>query len=427
MTKGASNWSKWFSVNDLLAALSVGIVIVTLGAAFGVLAGRGAFAGMLSTSLIVLVTTVFGGGRFGVSSPTGPMVAALGVVQLAAVGWLKNNGADLGGSFSADQIVNLIIVTAGVMLFLMAVLKVYKLLKFVPNLVVSGFVNGIAVLIAMIQLKAFSDVNDIAVLMVTFGLALLFCKLNDRTDHPAWNLVFSSFFVILVMSFFAWISGIELSYVSVDGMNFDFGGGVLVGGLNWDLMKFVLPLAFELSLIALLDTMLTAVIMDKKTKTETKMFREISGQSVATGLIGLFGGVPGAQSTAPSIMLFKEGAKGRFVKWLLVMVCVVMTFVLVDLISYVPTAVLGGVVLKVAFDIADLTSFRAVWKHDVRDRFGQYLVIVGTLLATVFISLNAAVVGFTVLFIVWNRFAPKSWRFKDLIAIEESEGMVDEL
>ncbi len=109
------------------------------------------------------------------------------------------------------------------------------------------------------------------------------------------------------------------------------------------------------------------------------------------------------------------------------MVCVVMTFVLVDLISYVPTAVLGGVVLKVAFDIADLTSFRAVWKHDVRDRFGQYLVIVGTLLATVFISLNAAVVGFTVLFIVWNRVVPKSWRLKALIAIGESEGMVDEL
>lgn len=399
------------------------MVVTTLGAAFGVLSGRGAFIGMVSTAVIATLTALIGGSRYGVSSPTGPMTAAIAVILLHDQQWLQTQTS----IFDAVALMNLTLFFAGVFLVILAFSGIHRLIKLIPNLVISGFVNGIALLIIISQFSAMSLRADWILMFVTFAVAMIIGRLGKDLSHMAWKIITSSFFVIILMSVVAVITGMPVSFLEISMQNELQFALPNFGDIEFETLKIVLPLALELAIIALIDTMLTSIIMDKKSRTKTKLKRELTGQSATLLGVSLFGGIPGAQSTVPSIMMLQEGGHHRLSKILLAVFCVAFTFLFAGLLKYVPLAVFGGVILKIAFDVADFTSLKALIKCPRKQRPIRFAIIFGTCLSTVLISLNLAVIAFTFGFVAWNNFVPKKLRIPDLHAGTESEGLVDEV
>jgi MFS superfamily sulfate permease-like transporter len=167
--------------------------------------------------------------------------------------------------------------------------------------------------------------------------------------------------------------------------------------------------------------------MDKKTKLESNHTRELLGQSMSLFSTSLFGGVPGAQSTAPSMMLYQEGGSHKLTKLCLAFFCVAIMFVSPFLLPFLPSAVFAGIILKVALDIADLTAFRTILKKKNKLWILQLAIVIGTILSTVLISLNLAVVFFTVFFIFYNKLFPTKHSIPDLKPLTEQEGLIDEI
>jgi len=408
---------------NLLAPLSVSMVVITLGAAFGVLSGRGALIGMISTCLITVVTSIVGGSRYGVSSPTGPMTAAIGTILLLDQEWLQSHISNI----SAVELMNLTLLLSAIILFLLTVLKVHKLVKWVPHLVISGFVNGIALLIALAQFKSMNGWADWSLMGTTLLVTVIVSQLNKNFEHQIWRAISGSFFVIVLMSLVVFFIKAPVSYINLES-GFSSLGFILpkLSLIDLEMLWIILPLALELALIALLDTLLTAVIMDKKSRHhKTQMTRELSGQSLSLFGVSFFGGIPGAQSTVPSMMLYQEGGHHRLTKLTLAGFCILFTFIFGGLLQFVPLAVFGGLILKIAFDVSDPTAIKTLFKSKSKQKSAQLLVSIGTTLSTVFLSLNLAVIFFTATFAFWNGFVPKKWRIPDLKE-SESEGFSDE-
>lgn len=400
------------------------MVVVTIGAAFGVLSGRGAMIGMLSAAAMTMVTSLVGGSRYGVSSPTGPMTAAVAVILLADQEWIMAHYPDV----DPVKLMNLTVIVAGFMLALFSLLKVHRAIKWIPQLAVSGFVNGIAVLIILSQFQTSMTGADLALLAVTFVLSMVASRWDNQELHLVWRVMAGSFGVILLMSLVSFALSLPVTPLQISGSLSDFSFMAVSWDLfGWETAGIIVILAVELALIALLDTLLTAMILDKKTGTKTQHRRELAGQSLSFFSVSLFGGLPGAQSTVPSMMMVEEGNHHRFSKLLLGALCVALTVLFVDLLQYVPAAVFGGVIVKIAVDVADLTAFKTLLKSDHSKRFAQLFLILAVLLSTVLISLNLAVIGCTLFFVFWNQYVPKSWRIPDLVADTEAEGLSDEI
>lgn len=412
----------------ILAPLSVSLVVLTLGAAFGVLSGRGALLGMVSAVVVTLITALLKSSSFGVSSPTGPMTAAIAVILVADQKWLTEGAAN----FSAGELLNLTMLLAALFLIIFRVLRLQNLVKFVPNLVVAGFVNGIAVLILLAQLRAINTTNDWLLVGATFVITMILSSLGKKWQHPVVRILASSLIVIVGMSLMAAIFNLNVSYLAIEGGLQDISLTLPDWqNLDWSTTWFVSKLALELALICLLDTLLTAVLMEQKTDEAAKYGREVVGQSLAMALTGLLGGIPSAQSTVPSMMLYKEHADPRWGKLILAGFCLILTVLFADLLAYVPQAVFAGVILKIAIDVADFTVFKTLLKRRGREGNYQYwgrkIIVVGTLLSTVLLSLNLAVIGFTLFFVAWNYLVKPKYRILDLVQGQEMEGLTDEV
>lgn len=409
---------------NLLAPFTVALIVITLGAAFGALSGRGVFIGMLSTCVITSITALIGGSKYGVSSPTGPMTAAIALILLQDQQWLESHQLNL----SVVELMNLTLLIAAISLFIFTLLRFDKLIKWVPNLVIGGFVNGIAILITISQLQSINLPIDALVTLFTLALAMGLNYWNKKNKHPLIAIFASSLGTILIMTLVIYLLQIPVSFVSLKGFNESIQLSLPpIKSIDVKLLFLILPLGIELAFIGLLDTLLTSVILDRKSNTKTKTTRELSGQSIALFSASLFGGIPGAQSTVPSMMLYKEKGHHAVSKILLALFCIMFTFLFTPFIQWIPNAVLGGIILKIAFDVADFTSFKSIFNLKTKKKYLKLFVFLGTMLSTVFLSLNLAVIFFTLIFVIWNSIFPKEFHIPDLKTEKEMEGLIDEL
>src|SRR5688500_12046710 len=138
---------------DITAGLTVSFAAISLGAAFGVMSGRGAFAGMIGAAVIPIITSTFGGTRLQASGPTAPMTAISSLV----VAFAYDNFPD---RTLAEQFITMVFLMNALFLLLAAAVRLGKLISFVPNVVILGFMNGIAVLIWKDQIARLFGLHD---------------------------------------------------------------------------------------------------------------------------------------------------------------------------------------------------------------------------------------------------------------------------
>lgn len=412
---------------DVTAGLTVSFAAISLGAAFGAMSGRGAFAGMIGAAVIPIITSIFGGTRLQASGPTAPMTA----VSALTVAFAYDHFPD---KVLAEQFITLVFIFNALLLILAGIVRLGKLISFVPNVVILGFMNGIAVLIWKDQIVKIFALEGKPVMAGGIAINLLLAVISFamiygivwlvkvlRVRGAIRSLISGVLWSIIIMTSVSLALGLSVEKVQLGATIGSFGEFISLltayfpsaGILQREYVMMALPLALQLTLLAYLDSLLTALIIDRLTGEKSKLNKELVAQGLANGVSGLLQGLPGAQATIRSVLLIKEGAQTRLAGVLIGVFALLSIIVFKDYLSLVPAAVFVGVLVKVGLDVCDKDFPRLYLQYNwiqSSARNVQLLFILATTVATVMINLNVAVVSGTIVFYLCKYF----WRISDV-------------
>jgi SulP family sulfate permease len=419
---------------NLVAGLAVSFVAISLGAAFGILSERGAFAGILSAGIIALITALFGGTRIQTSGPTAPMTAVMVLIMAYAASSRQYEGKGLLEAFpgaNTVQFVNLVLVLCGVILVIAAIFRLGRFIQLVPKVVISGFMSGIAILIWVDQSKKLFGIGGqeqlsgslaVNVAVALSALAIAFAvPLVTRRFFSRWAAFIppGTLIAIIVVTIFVQLMNVDIQMVQTEKIENSVGAWVAVAQKNvptdWSaqLIWLAFPFALQLTMLCYLDTLLTSLVVDKKMtekfgrEERTKQNQELAAQGAANAAVACLGGIPGAQATIRSVLILNEGATMRIAGVAVGILVLVEMLIFQDYISTIPVAVFTGILFKVGYDVFDWRPCVIYVKRlfGRRDPLGVFDVghtemffIAGTAAVTLVKDLNTAVVAFTALF-----------------------------
>lgn len=178
------------------------------------------------------------------------------------------------------------------------------------------------------------------------------------------------------------------------------------------------PFALQLMVLGYLDSLLTALIIDKMTREKTEQNKELIAQGLANGITGLLQGIPGAQATIRSVLLIKENAQTRMAGVLMGVFVLIWMVFFINWISLIPAAVFSGVLFKAGWDVTERgftsTYFKNGWWNNPNRNFQFFLILYTTIITVVF-DLNVAVITGTIIYyLAINLF--KKYKIKDVEA-----------
>jgi carbonic anhydrase len=401
-------------IADLMAGLTVSFAAISLGAAFGTMSGRGAFAGMIGAAVIPIIASAFGGTRRQASGPTGPMTAVSALLVASAYDKFPEK-------MMAEQFITLALIMMALMLIVAGFVKLGKLISLVPNVIILGFMNGIAVLIWKDQIVKVYGLKEgalmeggpvvntliaVSTFLMIFGLMWLVRQIPLRPQlRSLISAVLLSILIMTVISHFIPIRlemvqlGTESATLSgfLDTMRSYFPSEIL----QMQYISMAFPFALQLTVLAYLDSLLTALVIDRITRERSNLNKELVAQGLANGLAGVLQAIPGAQATIRSVLLLKEGAQTRLAGILIGVFALVSLLILKDYLTLVPAAVFAGVLLKAGLDVFEKDFpthyFKRKWfNHKMRNL--QFAFIAYATIVTVIIDLNVAVISGTLFF-----------------------------
>lgn len=439
-------------LHNVIAGLIVSFVALSLGASLGILSGRGAFAGMLSAGVIALITSLFGGTRIQCSGPTAPMSAVSAVVIAYAFGAL----AEQAPGVNPDHFITIVFVLMAGLLALMALCRLGRFITWVPNVVISGFMSGIALLIWFDQTCKLLGWGGKTALTgslwlnlltagVTLALIFLLPSLLKRLLPKIAHLLPATLLTIILVSMLAHLLALDVEFVSLSLQIDSFGDFMSFVAAqfptDWSrqVVWLALPFALQLAVLCYLDTLLTSLVIDKITHTRTRQNQELLAQGLANASAGLLGGIPGAQATIRSVLIIKEGATLRLAGVLVGVFVLIEMILFQNLINLIPQAVFTGILLKVGYDVFDWLPLRLYAREWYRQRNAmlhrllsrqddapilvthrEMALISGTALVTMLYDLNVAVFAFTALFYILNKWLTADNPMRDLKPVSET-------
>ena len=419
--------NKRIIITDLLAGLTVSFAALALGAAFGIMSGRGAFAGMIAAAVIPIITGLFGGTRLSVSGPTGPMTAVSSLVVAFAYESFQDK-------ILAEQFITLVFIMLGVFLILASILRLGKYISYVPQVVIFGFMSGIAMLIWLDQFKVVFGlggkvapdgevITNIAIALSTVLLIFLIPVILKKLKLPHNIRIFipPTLSAIIIMTVITSVFNMNVGHIKLgsDGSSISDLATLAISYipsmqiLKWEYIMMALPYALQLLLLGYLDSLLTALIMDNLTKEKSNYNKELFGQGLSNIASAIVMGIPGAQATIRSVLLFKEGAKTRLGAVSAGVIALLLFMVFKDYVTIVTSAVFIGVLLKAAWDVFErefLTIYLKRKWYLNKSRNIQLVFILYTMFATALVDLNFAVFSGTVFFYLAKRY----WKIKDV-------------
>jgi SulP family sulfate permease len=353
--------NEWFSNvrGDTLAGIVVALALIPEAIAFSIIAGVDPMVGLYASFCIAVVIAFIGGRPGMISGATGAM--ALLMITLVA---------DHGLQYLLAATI-----LTGIIQVLFGVFKVAKFMKFIPRSVMIGFVNALAILIFTSQLQHFVDETWIMYAMVVGALAIIYILPRFTKAVP------SPLVAIILITFIAIMTGSGVRTVGDMGALTQALPMFLIPSIpiNFETLMIVFPYAFALSIVGLLESLLTAQIVDDMTSTESNKNKEARGQGIANIVTGFFGGMAGCAMIGQSVINVKSGGNGRLSSLVAGLVLIFLIIALGGVVVQVPMAALVGVMIMVAigtFDWYSLKQLRVTPKSDV-------VVMVGTVIVTV--------------------------------------------
>ena len=348
---------------DVLAGLVVALALIPEAIAFSIIAGVDPKVGLYA-SFCIAVVIAFVGGRPGMIS------AATGAMALLMVTLVKNHGLEY--LLAATLLCGLLQIAAGY-------LKLGSLMRFVSRSVVTGFVNALAILIFMAQLPELTNVTWHVYAMCAAGLGIIYLfpyvpKLGQLIPSPL--------VCILSMSAVAIYFGLDIRTVGDMGELPDTLPIFLWPDvpLTLETLTIIFPYAAALAVVGLLESMMTATIVDDLTDTSSDKNRECKGQGVANIASGLLGGMAGCAMIGQSVINVKSGGRGRLSCLVAGSVLLLMVVFLSDWVRQIPMAALVAVMIMVSIGTFSWDSIRNLKKFPLSTN----IVMLATVAVTVF-------------------------------------------
>ncbi|WP_286902822.1 SulP family inorganic anion transporter [Vreelandella sedimenti] len=355
---------EWFSniKGDTLSGIVVALALIPEAIAFSIIAGVDPKVGLYA-SFCIAVIIAFTGGRPGMIS------AATGAMALLMVTLVREHGLEY--LLSATLLTGVLQIIAGY-------LKLADLMRFVSRSVVTGFVNALAILIFMAQLPELTDVtwHVYAMTLAGLGIIYLFPYLPVIGKSIPSPLV-----CIVVLTAVYMISGMDIRSVGDMGELPDTLPVFLWPNvpLNLETLWIILPYALMLTVVGLLESMMTATIVDDLTDTPSNKNRECKGQGLANIGSGLLGGMAGCAMIGQSVINIKSGGRTRLSTLIAGVVLLMMVVFLSDWVSQIPMAALVAVMIMVSIGTFSWESIRDLKKHPLSTN----IVMLATVAVTV--------------------------------------------
>ncbi|MGM0421699.1 MAG: SulP family inorganic anion transporter [Pseudomonadota bacterium] len=336
---------QWFSNtrNDLLAGMVVALALIPEAIAFSIIAGVDPRVGLYA-SFCIAVVIAFVGGRPGMIS------AATGAMALLMVTLVKEHGL--------EYLLAATILT-GILQILAGMFRLGVLMRFVSRSVVTGFVNALAILIFMAQLPEFSGAGLNMYAMVAFGLAIIYILPRFTKAIP------SPLICIIVLTAISMLLGMDLRTVGDMGKLPATLPVFLLPDIpfNFDTLFIILPYALTLTAVGLLESLMTATIVDDLTDTPSNKNRECAGQGIANIVSGFFGGMAGCAMIGQSVINVKSGGRGRLSTLFAGLFLLFLILVLGSWVSQIPMAALVAVMIMVAIGTFSWSSIKNMKTH----------------------------------------------------------------
>ncbi|MCK6068215.1 MULTISPECIES: SulP family inorganic anion transporter [Microbacterium] len=324
---------------EVLAGLVVAIALIPEAIAFSIIAGVDPRVGLFS-SFVMAVAIAFLGGR------PAMITAATGAIALVIAPVAREYGMDY---FIAT------VLLGGLIQVVLAVLGVAKLMRFIPRSVMVGFVNALAILIFISQFPQLIDVPWMVYPLVVVGLLIMYLMPRVTRVVPA------PLVAIILLTAAAVVFGLNVPTVGDQGDLPQSLPELFMPNvpLTWETLGIIFPFAAAMAIVGLLESLMTAKLVDDITDTHSRKTREALGQGAANILSGAFGGMGGCAMIGQTMINVKaSGARTRISTFLAGIFLLVLVLVLGDVVAIIPMAALVAVMIVVSVATFDWHSIR---------------------------------------------------------------------
>ena len=385
---------------DISSGLTVGMVALPLAMAFAIASGVTPEAGIYTSIIAGFLIAILGGCRVQIGGPAGAFIVII-------YGIIANYG-----------LANLMIATigSGILLFLMGLLKIGSFIRFIPISIVIGFTNGIAVLIALSQVKDFlglsienmpasffGQMNAIAAHIGTvnfyaLGIAVISFAIvrfwpTDTSSHVAqwkrWIAKIPGTVIVLVVSTIA-VTALNLP---VETIGSKFGGipqtlpSLQVPDFDWENIRHLVGPMVTIALLGAIESLLCARVADTLTDDRHNPNQELMGQGIANLVVPFFGGIPATGTIARTVTNIKSGAVSPVSGVVHAITLLVVILAAAPLASNIPLAALSAILLNVAANMGNWAEFKRLRRMTLSYKS----TLIATFLLTVIFDLTVAV------------------------------------
>ena len=349
---------EWFNQpgKNILAGIVVALALIPEAIAFSIIAGVDPMVGLYASFIIAVVTAIVGGRPAMISGATGavallvtPLVKDYGVEYLLAATILM-----------------------GVIQLVLGLLKVGRLMKFIPHSVMIGFVNALGIMIFMSQIEHIFGISISTYIYVIVTLLIVYIIPKFFKAIPA------PLIAIIVLTALYMYTGSDVRTVGDLGNIKQALPYFLIPNVpfNLETLQIIFPYSLSMAIVGLVESLLTAKIVDDATDTYSSKNRESRGQGIANMITGLFGGMGGCAMIGQSVINVKSGANSRLSTFSAGVVLIFMIIVLGGLVVQIPMPILAGIMVMVSIGTFDWNSFKYIQKAPKTDAVVMILTVI---------------------------------------------------
>lgn len=332
---------EWFSnlKGDVLAGIVVFMALIPEVMGFMIVAGVDPMVGVYASFCMTLITAIFGG-RPGLIS------AAAGAMALVLASLVRDYGIEY--MFATT-------ILTGCLQIIFGYFKIGNLLKYIPKPVMIGFVNSLGIMMFVSQLEHFKGSFILLILAaIAILIIYLFPKINNKIPSPI--------IAIVVVTLIVRLGGIDIKTLgdmgSISSQLPHFSLPNL--SLTLETLSIILPYAVSLSIVGIVESLLTAQLIDEMTDTSSNKNRETMAQGLANLVSGFFGGIAGCGMIGQSMVNLNYGGRGRFSSLVAGSFMLISMLLFSDFMAQIPVVALASVMLIVSITTINWQSLKRI-------------------------------------------------------------------
>jgi len=396
----AKEYTKEKFKKDFIAAITVAVIALPQSMAYAIIAGVSPKYGLYAAILPVIISSLLGSSRFLIAGPTNAIsMVTYSTIASTMIGGIIINEMPAESKMAAVFLLSFLV---GIIQVLMGIGKLGNLINFVSHSVVIGFTAGAGFLIGFNQLKNLLGLNTKSYPHFIDTALATFKNIGDTNFYALGIGLFAMLFIIVSKKFTPKLPGMFLAIVSSGAMVaiFNLMDKIkTVGDIPGSLPPLSLPAitpeavhiliipALALAILAIVEALSIAKSMANSSGDKIDGNQELIAQGLANISAAFTSGIPGTGSFTRSAVNFKSGAFTRFAGAFSGIIVLITLLILAPLAKYIPTPSLAGALMIIAYSMIDKKSIAFAWRSTNSDR----IVLIATILATVFLELEAAI------------------------------------